>query len=241
MDFSISRLVQLIRRDLELNSKALIFLIIAIPLSVVLIMLTNTQECYYPNREIKILDGVFFFSFLLSGTILSSSIFKEFRHPTSTSLYLSLPASHFEKWLSKWIICVPVHILLSLIIIILTYNTMANFIYSIWPKCHFMSLSITTKEESVIALNTYLIFQAACYFLGIVYNKNAQLKTLTTVVILLAIGFFILSLIIKIIYGADYRGQLRLNMNLDIIAKISYVLTPLLWLASYYKLKEKQV
>jgi len=241
MDFSISRILQLIKRDLEIHSLALILFSIGISFSVILIMLASIQECDYPQREIKILDSVFFISFLMSGTILSSSIFTEFRHPTSTSLYLGIPASHFEKWFSRWIICVPAHILLSLAIILLTYNTMADIIYSTWPQCHFMSLSLTTREESLIALSTYLIFQSFCYFLGIFYNKHAPIKTLATVVILLGIGSFILTLIIKILYGAEYRGELRINMNLDVIAKISYSLTPLLWLASYYKLKEKQL
>lgn len=116
---------------------------------------------------------------------------------------------------------------------------MADIIHSTWPKYHFVLLSGLTRQESLIALSTYLIFQSFCYFLVIVYNKHAQLKTLATVIILLGISSFILTLIIKFVYGAEYRGELRINMNLEVIAKISYALTPFLWLASYFKLKDK--
>jgi len=146
MELSLDRLIRLLKRDLLSNSRLFLLLAFSLAVIVALMMFVSTEEYCNPKHYIKIVDVIFFFTLYLSGAILSASIFTEFRNPSSRSLYLSLPATHLEKWLSKWIICVPLHLGLCFIIIIIMYLAMSNILNNIWSECRFLPLSEINKN-----------------------------------------------------------------------------------------------
>jgi len=239
MNFSIHRLGHLIKRDILMNARLFSILIVSILLIVSLIMFISTEEYCNTDTLINVLDVIFFFSLFASGAIFSASIFKEFRQSGSRSQYLSLPASTLEKWLSKWILAVPVHILISFILITLSYTVMGNILHNVWSECHFIPLSEISRSEFSNSIKTYFIFQAICLICGIVYNKYALIKTLATALIIMLLFSAIMTILIKITNGAE--SNLDIHVGPDKLASISYFITPLIWLASYFKLKEKEL
>jgi len=245
MDFSISRLVQLIKRDFQINARVFILLILSLLIITSFIMFLSTEEYCNSDSPIIIVDVIFFVGLFMSGAILSSSIFTEFRHPSSRSYFLSLPATTTEKWLSKWIICVPIHLILSIFLIVISYKLFGNVLHNIWAECHFVSLLDLNSDKGrytslykynfIRALKIYFVFQAFCFLFGILYNKNSFLKTLISVLILC----FVFKSGTNILFGTNPRWGVFVMSNS--FANITYFLTPLIWLASYYTLKEKQI
>lgn len=239
MELSFIRLFRLLKRDLVSKSKMLLLLIFSLAIIVALMMFVSTEEYCNPGNYIKIVDVIFFFALYMSGAILSASIFTEFRNPSSRSLYLSLPATHLEKWLSKWIICVPIHLSIAFLIIAITYMIMGNLLHNVWPECRFLPLNEINKNSFLQSFKVYFIFQSLCFLLGIIFGKNALIKTLATIAALILVFSGIMTGVIGIIFGDNPDSNL--NIGLTILPNIAFIITPLLWLSSFFKLKEKQL
>lgn len=239
MEFSMTRFGQLIKREFLIHARIFSLLSILIFLVGVLIMFMSTEEYCNSANDINIIDILVIAMIFVSGTILSASIFTEFRDPASRSLYLSLPASHFEKWLSKWIICVPIHLFVSTGIFVITYMLMGSILNKLWPECRFIQLSLIHIPIFSFLIKQYFIFQSLCFLLGIIYNKYALIKTLATSAIIIFLFSTIITLFIKVLFGENPNQEL--NINNVIFQNIAYILTPMLWIASYYKLKEKEL
>lgn len=239
MEFSLDRVIQLIKRDILINSKVFSLLIGFLFLLGPLIMFISTEEYCNTEHNINIIEVLLFSIVFLSGVILSASIFTEFRSPASRSHYLNLPANHFEKWLSKWLICIPIHLCVSTIIFIISYVIMGVAINKVWPECTFAQLSFINIFELSYLIKQYFILQSFCFLMGIIYNKYALIKSLATTAFLIFLFSMIVLYILRVINGDDPDTQT--NISLIIFNNLAYLLTPVFWLASYYKLKEKQL
>lgn len=238
MEFSIQRVIQLIKRDILINSKVFSLLIIFLSLIGPLIMFMSTEEYCNSKHNIDIIDVLLISVICISGIILSASIFTEFRSASSRSHYLNLPASHLEKWLSKWLICVPIHLCISTLIFIISYMIMGSIIHNVWPECTFAKLSFINFPELSNLIKQYFIIQSLCFLLGVIYNKYAVIKSLSTAALLIFLFSMAVVFFVRTFLANDPDAQLKVNLT---IFNISFVFTPAFWLASYYKLKEKQL
>jgi hypothetical protein len=127
----------------------------------------------------------FLFGFLFAGCYLSTSVFHYFSSSPSGSSFLTLPASHLEKWLCgvviTWLLYVP--------LFLAYYKGIDTVFVSYYhQQLNPMEFDYEKKMEAVqffnlksnAAINCYMLFGnlTAAMFVGSFYfNRNAFIKT----------------------------------------------------------------
>lgn len=234
MEFSLTRVLSLLKRECILNGKVFLLLAIALCALCAFIMFISTEEYCNPQSYLNITDIIFISIFLLGGTIFSNSIFTEFREPTKRASYLNLPSSTFEKWLTKWILAFPVYLILSLILIYMTYIPVAYAIESVWNECRYIPLTETFGTSFKITLMTAILYQSFAFLFGIIFNKYAVLKSIAVAVIVSILFSLVMAIFVKF---TSFSATIQAEAALQIL--IFFV--PILWLISYFVLKRKQI
>jgi len=202
---------------------------------------------------------VYFFIFLIfSGTIFTSMIFAELGSKKKAIPALTLPVSHFERFLVAWIYS---FVIFQLVFIVCFYavDSIAIQIANHNPLIHNELMPFSLKDP--VAFFCYMAFIAlhSVAFLGAIYFE--KLHFVKTAFIL----FVFLALISLVNYGmihsmfdstvhatAPFKNlfvvehtiyhQIHPNESADTIFIVMiYLLTILLWTTAYFKLKEKQV
>lgn len=233
MEFSLTRVLSLLKRECILNGKVFLLLAVAVSALCAFIMFITTEEYCNGSHFIDITDILYISIILLGSTLFSNSIFTEFRQPTKRISYLSLPSSTFEKWLSKWILAFPVYLIISILIICITYFSVAYAIESTWSECRFIPLSNTFSKSFKFILLATLVYQSFAFILGILFNKYAVLKSIAVaafISILFSLGMSILVKFTSISRTIETEAGIR----------ILIFLVPFLWYISFVLLKRKQ-
>ena len=204
----------------------------------------------------KNLQTFFFFSImLLTGTIFTSSVFADLGEKKKATVWLTLPASHFEKYLIAWL-----YSFLFFIIVYLLVFYLALFFALRVQHTHGHPQSMLNVFDWQI-LQMYLVyaFLHAIVFFGAVYFEKLHfIKTGFAFFIIL--GFLIImnkgllgALLGRAVDASPPLGNVRFtdsNQMVDIkignqhspyILYWLAVLTLIFWVAAYFRLKEKQV
>lgn len=241
MEFSISRVGSLMKRDIILNGKSFLLLAIAFSCITALIMFISTEEYCDSIIPTDLTEVILYSILLLGGLIFSVSIFTEFREESTRAMYLSLPSSSFEKWLSKWIIALPLFTLVSWCIISISYMVMGTIIENIWIDCQFLPLKQGINNSVIHASKVYLVFQSIAFFLGIMLNKHALLKAIPIGFLLFMLVGYFLEKLARASISTNYLTKEHLELHSNIFINSLLFVIPIIWLASFFKLKEKQI
>lgn len=201
-------------------------------------------------------QAAFFMTFfLLSGTIFTSGVFTNLSPGKRAITVLTLPASHFEKFLVVWIY--------SFLLFQVVYVTGFYLIlYLVLKIGNFENQQIELFSLFDQNIKPYMIFLAyaflhACTLLGAVAFKNWHF--IKTAAILFAFGLLVYVInaqILKHLLDRDVGSMPFLGMNyidnnryhyititadiIPFIYTLPIILTILLWTSSYFRLKEKQ-
>jgi hypothetical protein len=171
--------------------------------------------------------------------------------------YLSLPGSHFEKLLSKWLFTNPLYILvISLVFLFLHWLFNPLWIY--WGDR--TSLEIFTSSNYWKLIGVFFIIHSVFMLGSIAFNNNALLKTFLSLIAVAAIVVVCNVTVFRIIWSeyfdslfhfAPIEGAFRFGKNYNspdempqirfAVFAFKYILAPVLWVASYFKLTEKAV
>lgn len=240
MEFSPKRFFSLMKRDFLLNRKSLLLLAIALASVTAMIMFVSTEEYCSSPSHIDLTD-IFDFVLFLGGIVFSVSIFIEFRNESHRTMYLNLPSSNFEKWLSKWIISLPLFILIATCIVLISYSAMSAMITNIWEECKFVSLKNTLLARGVSKFKFYLFFQSIAFLLGVVFNKHALLKAIPIGFILVFLFFYFQNKFVTSMLTTSYVTPEDFDYYNGMLINSLVYITPIIWLASYFKLKEKEI
>lgn len=253
--FDIKRLKYLLLRQLSFNSKAML---IATGAVMGVIMFIGTMVLLFSYKTIEpasFLNSIFP-SFFIVGYIFSSIIFSELNSPHRGYMYLTLPASAFEKLVSAWLICSLGYVLFFIVVMYVL-----NF--------YFIAIAAAFTMKTVPVFNllepgglkifgVYLVTQSV-FFLGSLYFRRLNfLKTLLALfVVVFAISLYS-GLLSKILFFSHERNMQWWSMNInshqagmkhfaeDIIVPAAKILfwgctAPFFLLVSYYRLKEREV
>jgi hypothetical protein len=200
-------------------------------------------------------SAVFVGFMLLAGTIFTSTVFADFGDKKKAVTTLTLPASQFEKYLVAW--------LYSYLLFVMVYSTafylIAYFAVNIkhFPGHPAEIINIFRRPISEMFL-LYAFLHSIAFLGAIFFEKLHFIKTAFVFFISLAIFILINKGILSILLEKDVMptalfGNLRLMDNghdVDInltrqddpfLLCVIAVLTVIIWLAAYYRLKEKQV
>jgi hypothetical protein len=200
-------------------------------------------------------SAIFVMILLLAGTIFTSTIFANIGDKKKAMASLTLPASHFEKYLVAWLYSYV------LFIVVYTIGFYLVVLFAVNIK-HFPGHPIemiNVFERPLAEMFLLYAFLHSVAFLGaIFFDKLHFIKTAFLFFIFLAILIVFNRVLLGILLKRDIEvtvpfGNLRFIDNSHITdinvtqQQYSYllifitVLALIFWVAAYYRLKEKQV
>jgi hypothetical protein len=193
----------------------------------------------------------------LAGTIFTSTVFQDFGERARAIPALTLPASAFEKFLVGWLYSYPIFIIVYTGLFYLALSgLMAGrhweggsplFFFTIW------------RQGNSLAIVMYSVLHAVALFGAVSFRKLHFIKTGFIFFILLLVTVVVNTGFVKVLTGldvvkmaipfgflnffADHRDYSVVVpgrgpwLDLGILSLAAI----LLWVAAYFKLKEKQV
>lgn len=241
----------LIFRDLYINKKSsLIFCGVLVGLLTLFgIFAKMDQSNPDPNFHLM-WYGIFFFVF---GIFQTGGVYVEFAQPATRQDYLLLPASHLEKWTSRWFRTLPLFIIAYTLLYwaaswIMNLVCLAAFggFYTIFQPF----------QQGIYDLwKIYLVAHAIFSIGALQFNKSATIKTALTLLILMTAISFIGGVTAWALFTGMQEDNLIISpsFSFNLSEHTSYwlgqtgkwilwfVLIPLFWWISFLKLNEKEV
>lgn len=250
MKFNPTRFINLLKRDFIIHKKSLLYGLLGFWGFLAILIAINypSDDPAYAHSHFWI--PIFLSSLFIGCLIFTASVFKEFKTPGGRLQFLSLPASNFEKILSRGIY--------SLILVPLFVAA------SIWILSSFLitdgsSLGQTFGEEGMEYIpHVFILLHASTFLLALFFNKLVPFKVMISgaivTLIFALIGVALFTLIFNEYFNNGFRRGPDVNMTLSSnalqffeykllpigIFLLKFFLAPYLWVVSYFKMKEKQ-
>ncbi len=209
------------------------------------------------DHDFEDFHGIWYPIVLLGGGYLfTSSIFSELNREHSRMTYLSLPASAFEKYTSKFLITNFGYLIFTTLVYWL-FTILSNAISEAYFNFSFQQFNPFREHYPIIIL--IYITTHSIFFLGsIAFNRFAVFKTFLSILVTYLILAVILYLGVRIIFYNIFDGFFHVRQDVlyrpndqlihfleHSLAKISiyiscFIITPLILAAGYFKLKERE-
>ena len=253
-NFNITRVGHLLKKDVITNYKVLALGLMGL-FVIVSIMVMNEIDIHSDSRDRDFHFETFPFIILLGGFVVASVAFNELHTPNQRHVFLNLPASNFEKFLSKWLLST----LIFAIVIVVSYWVFSlildalvsyQFDYDFIPFNPF-------QEDVWLAIKLFFILQPIFLIGSIYFNQYSFLKTAGTIILVGAVTLLIGYVLAFVILGKYFDGfefkprGVVPSANLDAFMEGTftdvvkflfwYCLAPFLWVVAYFKLKEREV
>lgn len=260
--FSLSRLGLLLKKQWYDHTRLYLLSIMAMlglfVLSFVLWVMAHDRGDQFSESPT---DAIYFCFLFLFGTIFASHTFSILGDKAKATYWLTVPATHLEKLLcGLFYTCIvfPVVYFISFWLI----KNATFFLIELNPKNTIAKVNPADGFEREVRPVLYYIFFSlqALFILGSVYfEKFAFIKTILVGVVL----FFIYAMIFLVIfrwffggynmsmrgatgfemYGSEETKIYRLSpwVNTGIEALLKYIWAPVLLVAAYFRLKEKEL
>lgn len=205
--------------------------------------------------EVDVQYDIFVVTFFLCGALFTSSIFTDVSNPKRAIATLTLPTSHFEKFLVKWIYS---YIFFPVIFAAIFYMVMIPMQALVQSEGNRMELLNILVEKDIV--NVFLFFSAiqAIYMMGaIMFRKLSFIKTSFISFIIVMIFFVLNTKFLELILGVhvvsgfpfSYAGiteddgsyNIYAGGKVELLFVMAVALAVIFWMAAYFRLKEKQV
>jgi hypothetical protein len=249
--FSITRTRYLLIRQLRFSTQSLLIGLGAVAGLIVFILSMQVIFNHSTLSSTAFLSQIIPF-FFIGGYIFSSTIFSELRTPHRGYLYLTLPASTFEKLIVAWFISSVLYIAGAVVIIFLI-NVLLMVVAIAFSANQVPVFNLF--EPPVVKMYAIYLVTQPIFVLGAIYFRRINfLKTL--------LSLFVISLIIAIYTSIAARLIVfhhfsSIHFDCDLpeawqnffenifvpVIKILfwYCLAPFFLVVSYFRLKERQV
>ena len=262
--FSISRFANLFKKHTTEHYKTYLMSLVVL----MGILLACTAFFAYVARNIMNEEaqfGIYISFMLISGTIFTSGVFTDLSETKKAIATLTLPASHFEKFMVKWLYSYVIFVVLYTCVFYMIMIPVQSMIVSDGHKMGL--LNIFRPDNFRYILISYTLAHAITMLGAIMFKKLHFIKTCFTM-----IGIFIVitvsnKWIVEGMIGRKVMGAFPfLNFNFIETSKLTdadtnhfytislpenagvcwtyalvAVFTLLFWAAAYSRLKEKQV
>jgi hypothetical protein len=202
--------------------------------------------------------AAFILLMLIAGTIFTSTVFSDFGEKDKAIQALTLPATALEKFLVGWLYSYPIFLLVYTAIFYLALGALGMTRH--WDTHHHFVIFSLRQAEMPVLLILFSVLHAIAIFGAILFRNLQFIKTGFAFFISYGVLLIINTIFLKVITGLEI---IKLAMpfgflNFDIGPKyysISSVNGPdsfmvlivvmliavLIWVAAYFRLKEKQV
>lgn len=215
---------------------------------------------YVNNESLTINNQVSFFVFFLmmGGSIFTSIIFSDLGNKKKAIAMLTLPASHFEKFLIGWIWSYVIFQLLFIPVFYISVTVINQlFHHNVSDNPQLMSI-FSAGQTNYSFLVFFAALHAIVLWASIYFETYHFIKiAFAFFVSLLLLAYlnvqFLRLIITKSIEGATIFFNVRVNENgtyfflrmpddkLKYILIMLMVFAAILWAAAFYRLKEKEV
>ncbi len=210
-------------------------------------------------------NGSFMLGFVGGGSFLASFVINYFSSNASGSSYLTLPASHFEKWLCAILISGILFTIIFLVFYrIIDTTFVALYHRGLDPKGPFykeMYEAVNTfPYDGFVALQTYKMYLnfAGAMLIGTLYfNKGAFIKVALIICGLFIGTYFLNGFMAKMLFDSVDRalpfngvfisvgkefGKIELPSYASKAVNICilYIVPAILWVGAYVRLREKE-
>ncbi len=258
--FNFNRFVLQLKRDVAIYYKIALILysIIVLPFLIKLFLGMFSFKVLPMDMEFQ--KSIFFKVLPLVVFIFSAFSFRDFRSDLSAQFYLMLPVSHFEKFLSMWVIVfvlnpiatVIAFYVIDVVFVVFTWIFTKYFaIFNIFHIFQAGSIEFTLLKATFIK---YLAFMTIFFAGAASFKKDAWLKTLLVsfvisfaLVIVLSLTVFAYISLLKHIWNIDtYQISLAYNVNpfddTSWYSQLVYAVGIVVFTAlAYFKIIEKEV
>jgi len=256
MEFRLSRFINLVRRYFLLSKKLLLYGVTSLFIlcGLFMWMVSDEGEPFVPDEGGEI---VYVFLLIVCGFFFVASIFRSYRSHPERIQYLSLPASHFEKYLSKWMYTLPGYIGLSFLIFSIGYVVFSYLIEQAFGAI-FIPYSELDFKNMAIFLIVFLVLHGFTFLFSTMVNRYPIPKIIIYGAGLFCISAYLAGIVFRIVFWDHFSGLYQPSENmglykLDIDFKnrmelffedklifIALAIVPFLWFVSYLKIKEKE-
>ena len=177
-NFSIQRIGYLIRKDIWESRKIAGIIGMAVFGFFLMIFMSFGRRAEETPHEVLYPMLLF-----IGGFIFTSIIFRELYTKPRGQFYLTLPASNFEKLLSKWLLSAILYPI-AITIFYWLFSIIANGLYAYWygePLVGFMT-DWTRELKDLIPF--YIVFQTLFFLGAITFTKYNIFKTFFSMFVL---------------------------------------------------------
>jgi len=199
--------------------------------------------------------AIFIVLLLISGSIFTSTVFSDYGIKNQAIPALTLPASSFEKFLVGWLYSYPIFMAIYTGVFYLVLWGLSST--KQWPGQHFEALNLV--QPNVYMLPVLFTFLHALAIFGAIFFEKLQFIKIGFAffigyaVVMLLNTFFFEVLIGESINAAIPFGYLNFNSQNHFysiaatapatawIPLAMVIASVLIWVAAYFRLKEKQV
>lgn len=194
---------------------------------------------------------------LIAGTIFTSTVFNDYGDNNKAIASLTLPVTPFEKFLVGWLYSMPIFLLVYSSVFFLVLSGLGGARH--WePGTHFQKLGFNFSEIQMMLIAFSLLHGIAIF--GSIFFRNLQfIKTAFAFLIGYAVIMIFNTLFLKAVTGIEIvrpakpfgyliflKGHQFYSITLaggttEIILGIMMLIAVLIWIAAYFRVKEKQV
>jgi|GEM_PF-4530436 len=234
MEINMKRVGALIKRDWILYKRNFYIGILALGSICVLMMFMVSDEAdpRLPDDVPEIIFSVMLFSV---GSLFTLRSFREFKRPADAVTYIGIPASHMEKFLSRWIVTLPIFVIVCSVVFIASYSLFSIAAEQVWGVIFtpFGTFRWFFFEDIIFH---YVFTHSVFLFFALCFNSNTLVKSLLVFVV--AWILFVMFIYYKNNGGVQaddaFKAMIRSNqtMGMSIVILI-------LWALSYNRLKAK--
>lgn len=227
--FNLNRLIHLMMNDLRLQAKIILIVTAAIGVFIALIPYHIAGTLF-----------LYFFILYLGGLVITSQAFNDLHDRRKAHLFLILPCSALERFLSKWLFTTVGYALASLLVyyVFCFLNVIINEI--VFHR-HIALLNVFSPALWIGILK-YISFQAIFLFGSIFFKRFSLIKTLLTIgCFFLALG--IISILVTWISCPECaRHNIMIHTSFTDQSFIFWIISaPIFWWLTYLRLTQSEL
>jgi len=251
MKFNLTRFSRLIKRDWLVYKKPLGYGFLGLFMLLMGTVLLNVIMNDHESLRISFWFTLYGFFVLGGGALFTSIVYWEFRNQAGRINYLSLPASHFEKVLSRWLYT---FVLYPVVLSLLFYLTLKLTEFIDGPTAWDAPLSDYKDYMSLL----FLVAHPIIFMFSIWINRYVAPKTAFISLLVFFVFALVFAILLRIVFNAQFdglemSGHFRMEPKEGFQDKVYEFWWPLMdkaliafsmicfWTVAYFKMKEKEV
>ena len=254
--FDIRRFFMLFKKHTYEKGKEYLLSILTITV-ILLVVLGYTAYSNSTGLLVDIQEVVFIITLLLSGIIFISMVFLDLSDKRKATTYLTLPASHLEKYLVSWLFSFLIfQVVFTVIFYLATYLIISLGINEVGVGNKVLNI-FNSQNKVYVAFIIYLIAHSLIFYGAIFFNKKHFIKTVFSLFLIGASITFLNKLVQSLMINAKVYTtppftylrfmeeqkyySIEVEQNSVMITSLIALIVGLLWIIAFYRLKEKEV